>query len=107
MPSGRASRTGGPACRVLALATSALLATCVVALVGIDDGADQSVPDHVVRGQLGEVDVLDVPEDVAHDLEAGAGAAGEVDLGDVAGDDHLGAEAEAGEEHLHLLARGV
>ena len=34
-------------------------------------------------------------------------AAGQVDLGDVAGDDDLGAEAEPGEEHLHLLGRGV
>ena len=33
--------------------------------------------------------------------------AGQVDLGDVAGDDHLGPEAQAGEEHLHLLGRGV
>ena len=32
---------------------------------------------------------------------------GQVDLGDVAGDHDLGAEAEAGEEHLHLLGRGV
>ena len=79
----------------------------VVALVGVDDGADETVPHHVVRGELGEVDVLDVTEDVAHDLEAGTGAAGEVDLGDVAGDDHLRAEAEPGQEHLHLLARGV
>ena len=34
-------------------------------------------------------------------------AAGQVDLGDVAGDDGLGAEADAGEEHLHLLGRRV
>ena len=33
--------------------------------------------------------------------------AGQVDLGDVAGDDGLGAEPDAGEEHLHLLGRGV
>ena len=32
---------------------------------------------------------------------------GHVDLGDVAGDDALGAEADAGEEHLHLLGRRV
>jgi hypothetical protein len=32
---------------------------------------------------------------------------GQVDLGDVAGDDHRRAEAEPGEEHLHLLRRGV
>jgi hypothetical protein len=30
-------------------------------------------------------------------------AAGQVDLGDVAGDHDLGTEAEPGEEHLHLL----
>ena len=36
-----------------------------------------------------------------------AAAAGHVDLGDVAGDDGLRAEADAGEEHLHLLGRGV
>ena len=34
-------------------------------------------------------------------------AAGQVDLGDVAGDHDLGAEAEPGQEHLHLLGRGV
>ena len=32
---------------------------------------------------------------------------GQVDLGDVAGDNHLGIEAQTGEEHLHLLRRGV
>ena len=31
----------------------------------------------------------------------------QVDLGDVAGDDHLRAEAEAREEHLHLLGARV
>ena len=35
------------------------------------------------------------------------GPAGQVDLGDVAGHDDLGAEAEPGQEHLHLLGRGV
>ena len=32
---------------------------------------------------------------------------GQVHLRDVAGDDHLRPEAESGEEHLHLLGRGV
>ena len=31
----------------------------------------------------------------------------QVDLGDVARDHHLRAEAETGQEHLHLLGRGV
>ena len=34
-------------------------------------------------------------------------AVGQVDLGDVTGDHHLGAEAQPGQEHLHLLGRGV
>ena len=34
-------------------------------------------------------------------------AARQVDLRDVAGDHRLGAEADAREEHLHLLGRGV
>ena len=35
------------------------------------------------------------------------GAGRQVDLGDVAGDDHARAEPEPGEEHLHLLGRRV
>ena len=46
-------------------------------------------------------------QDVLDDAQAAVRAAGQVDLGDVAGDDHLRAEAEPGEEHLHLLGRGV
>ena len=44
-----------------------------------------------------------------HRLEADQArpAAGHVDLGHVAGDDGLGAEADAGQEHLHLLGAGV
>ena len=60
-----------------------------------------------VRRQVGEVDVLDVGEDVAHDPQAATCVAGQVDLGDVAGDHDLRAEAEPGQEHLHLLGRGV
>ena len=41
------------------------------------------------------------------DAQAGLLAARQVGLGDVAGDDDLGAEAEPGQEHLHLLGRGV
>ena len=39
--------------------------------------------------------------------QAGLGASLEIDLGDVAGDDDLGAETEPGEEHLHLLGARV
>ena len=53
------------------------------------------------------MDVVDAVEDLADDPQAGRGALGQVDLGDVAGDHDLGAEAEPGQEHLHLLGRGV
>ncbi len=46
-------------------------------------------------------------EDVADGDQAGALVGRQVDLGDVAGDDHAGVEAEPGEEHLHLLGAGV
>ena len=39
--------------------------------------------------------------------EHAAALAVEVDLGDVAGDDGLGVEADAREEHLHLFGRRV
>ena len=58
-------------------------------------------------GQPAEVDVVDAVEDVLDDPQAALRAAGQVDLGDVAGDHDLGAEAEPGQEHLHLLGRGV
>ena len=56
---------------------------------------------------LREVDVVDAVQDLLHDAQPALGAAGEVDLRDVARHDHLGAEPEPGEEHLHLLGRGV
>ena len=48
-----------------------------------------------------------VAEDVLHLDQPGRLLARQVDLRHVAGDDDLRAEAEAGEEHLHLLRRGV
>ena len=62
----------------------------------------------VVRVELDEREVVDAVEDVADREQTGAAAAlGQVDLGDVAGDDDLRPEPEAGEEHLHLLGRRV
>ena len=65
------------------------------------------MPDDVGRAEVREGDAVDAAEDAAHHVETGALPAGQVDLGGVAGDDHLGAEAESGEEHLHLRGRGV
>ena len=49
---------------------------------------------------------VDARQDPLEALQPAA-PAGHVDLGGVAGDHDLGAEADAGEEHLHLLGRGV
>jgi hypothetical protein len=47
------------------------------------------VPDDVAAGQLAERDVVDAVEDRLHLAQAALRAAGQVDLGDVAGDDDL------------------
>src|SRR5581483_6424762 len=78
----------------------------VVPLVGVDDLADQPVPDDVVAGQPGKVDVLDAVQDVLHHAQPADLAGRQVDLGHVAGHHHPRAEAEPGEKHLHLLGRG-
>src|SRR3954447_8229597 len=82
-----------------------VLALGVVPLVRVDDVAHQLVPDDVDRVQLGEMDVVDTLEDPAYDAQAGRRVARQVDLRDVARDHDLRAEAETGEEHLHLLGR--
>ena len=46
-------------------------------------------------------------EDVARFAQAALVPLGQVDLGQVAGDDRLGADADARQEHLHLLRRRV
>src|SRR6266581_1440128 len=84
-----------------------LLSLRVVALVRVDDLADQPVPYDVVAGEPREVDVLDAVEDVLHHAEPADLAGRQVDLGHVAGHHHPRAEAEPGEEHLHLLGRRV
>src|SRR5215510_2355282 len=79
----------------------------VVTLVRVDDLPNQLVPNHVVAGQLGEVNVRDAVEDVLYHAQPAHLSRQQVDLRDVAGDHHPGAEAEPGQEHLHLLRRRV
>ena len=79
----------------------------VCCVVGGDDPLDQLVADDVLAAEADEGDVLDLVEDVADDDQARALVARQVDLGDVAGDDHPRVEAEPGEEHLHLLGARV
>src|ERR1700757_4689516 len=75
--------------------------------VGVDDFGNEPVAHHVHTGQLRYFDVVDVFQDVDRRAQTGSGAARQVDLGDVPGDDHLGPEAQASQEHLHLLGGGV
>ena len=65
------------------------------------------MPDDVLVPEADEVDAVDRAEDVLHLDQARRLVAREVDLRDVAGDDDLGAETEAGQEHLHLLGARV
>ena len=68
-------------------------AALLVLLIGLDDPLDQHVADHVALRQAADGDVLH-PLEHPHSLpQAGDLVRGQVDLGDVAGDDDLGAEA--------------
>ena len=61
----------------------------------------------VLLGQANLRDALDVPQDMQGIHEAAAHLIRQVDLGHVAGDHDLAADAHARQEHLHLLGRGV
>src|SRR3954447_21682984 len=103
---GRGTRSGSAAgaATLVGRARSYLgLLLGVILRVGVDDVRHQAMPDDILRREPGEMDVLDALEDLLHDSKAAPHPAGEVDLGDVTGDHHLRAEAEPGEEHLHLL----
>jgi hypothetical protein len=65
------------------------------------------VAHHVLRAELREGDAAHALEDAPRLDQPALLAAREVDLGDVAVHHRLGAEADAREEHLHLLRRGV
>ena len=94
----RLADAGGSAAGALALG---------VRVVGLDDPLHELVADDVLAAEADELDPLDRVQDVADDDQAGLLLARQVHLGDVAGDHHLRAEAEAGEEHLHLLGGRV
>ena len=75
-------------------------------VVGGDDVGDDAVTNDVAAAQMDEPDSLDASQQL---LDAGQAAAPavHVHLGDIAGDHSPGAEADAGQEHLHLLGGGV
>src|SRR2546421_669860 len=72
--------------------------------VRLDDPLDELVPDDVLVPETDESDAVERAEDVLYLDQSGRLVARQVDLSDVAGDDHLRAEAEASENELpHLL----
>src|SRR5207244_10652771 len=86
---------------------SSLIAPAAVFLVGADDALDERMADHVVPGEFDDGDALDVFQRVVRFDQSGMFVGRQIDLRDVTGDDSLGAVAETGEEHKHLLGRGV
>src|SRR5207244_12113660 len=78
-----------------------------VLFVGIDDARNQRMAHHVLRAELREGDAAYAVEDAARLDQAALLPAREIDLRDVAVDHRLGAEADARQEHLHLLGRRV
>src|SRR5579875_3715758 len=79
----------------------------VIARVGVHNPRDQLVADHVVRGELAEVDVGHVLKHLLDHPQPADLPGRQVHLGHVTGHDDPGAEPQPGEEHLHLLGRGV
>jgi hypothetical protein len=75
--------------------------------IRLDDALHEAVADDVLAAEAHEVYPLDALEDLPHDDQAGTLVLGQVDLRDVAGDDHLRVEAQPREDHLHLLRRRV
>ena len=67
-----------------------------VLVVGGHDLAHELVAHDVLVAEAHELDALDRGQDVADDDQARLVLARQVDLGDVAGHHHLGAEAQAG-----------
>src|SRR5690242_9166987 len=98
---------GGPATQAAVPHRAVHAGPCLVGGVGVHDVPDKPVPDHVMTGQPGELDVFDAFEYLLHQPQPAGLAGRQVHLGDVAGDHHPGTEAKPGEEHLHLLGRGV
>src|SRR5829696_6767475 len=101
-------RSPGTSERSMSVAPGLVDAAAALGLaVGGDDALHELVADDVLAAEADEVDVLDLIEDVADLDQSGPRTLLQIDLSDVAGDHELGAEAEPGEEHLHLLGARV
>src|SRR4029079_2050623 len=77
------------------------------AFISLDDASDQRMAHHVGGGEADDLDTLDAFKLADPVIEAGSHTVRKVGLMRVAANDHAAAHAEAREEHLHLLRRGV
>src|SRR5215831_17547729 len=68
---------------------------------------NQGVAHYIDLGEVGEGDPLDVAQDLTGVGEARGTTSGQVHLSHIPGNHRLAVEAQAGEEHLHLLDGGV
>ena len=76
-------------------------------VVGVDDVGRRSCGAPRPGGRGGRTRCPRCSERIVLDPDQPRATARHVDLGHVAGDHALGAEPDAGQEHLHLLGRGV
>src|SRR3546814_8526413 len=76
-------------------------------LVGIDDARDQRVAHHIAAGELRNGNSRYGLQKLHGVTKPAALAARQIDLRRIAIDDGLAAETYAGQEHFHLLGRGV
>ena len=75
--------------------------------VGGDDLLHKRVAHNVRAGEAADGDIVHAVEHLHSLLETGRLVRRQVDLRHIAGDDHLTVESQTGQEHFHLLARGV
>src|SRR4051812_20728028 len=79
----------------------------LVIVVCADDALHEYVTNYVALVEEVEGDAVDAFENLGGFDQSAATRVGQIDLGDVAGDYRLRVEAEAGDEHLHLLRSSV
>ena len=78
-----------------------------VHLISLHDLLHQRMPYNVLAGQRAECNVIDLAQYIDCNLKTAPGIKGKVLLCQVSGDDHSGAEADTGQEHLQLSRCGV
>ena len=76
-------------------------------LVGVDNRADQLMPDDIALGEINKRDARHGFQSLERLDQARALVRGQIDLGDVARHDAFGVRPDARQQHEHLLGRGV